>query len=129
MLQVTPKAAEALKNFLQSEGKTGQALRIVAQGGCCSSTMYGLFLEKEAGPEDVVIHQDGVMIYMDHMSDAMLSEAKLDFEMGPQGEAFFIDNPLDQGGHSQEGGCGCGSSGGGEKGSCGCGSGSCGCNH
>lgn len=127
MLQVTPKAAEALKNFLQGEGKTGQALRIVAQGGCCSGTMYGLVFEKEAAPDDVVLAQDGVTIYMDRMSDATLSEAKLDFEMGPQGEAFFIDNPLDQGGHSHEGGCGCSS--GGEKGSCGCESGSCGCNH
>jgi iron-sulfur cluster assembly accessory protein len=124
MLQVTPKAAEALRNFLQAEDKAGHALRIVAQSGCCSGNMYGLFLEKEATPEDVVIQQDGVSIYLDRMSEAMLSEAKLDFEMGPQGEAFFIDNPLDQ--RSQgSGGCGCGS--GGEKGSCGCGNGSCGC--
>jgi iron-sulfur cluster assembly accessory protein len=133
MLQVTPRAAEALRTFLQGENKTGQALRIMAQSGCCSGTMYGLFFEKEAGPDDLVINQDGVTIYMDRMSDALLSEAKLDFEMGPQGEAFFIDNPLDQQrAGSHEGGCGCGG------GSCGCGGngsthdqsgakGSCGC--
>ncbi len=126
MLHVTPKAAEALKHFLQGEGKSDQALRIVAQGGCCSGTMYGLFFEKEAAPDDVVVKQDGVTIYMDRMSEAMLSEAKLDFEMGPQGEAFFIDNPLDH--QRAQGSCGCSSSASSaEKSSCGCGGGSCGC--
>lgn len=126
MLQVTPRAAEALKNYLQGEGKADHALRIVAQGGCCSGTTYGLSLEKEAMPDDVVIQQEGVKIYVNPMSGALLSEAKLDFENGPQGETFFIDNPMDQGAHNHEhGSCGCSEGGG----SCGCGSGSCNCNH
>lgn len=122
MLTVTPRAAQAIKNFLEGEGKSERALRIVAQAGCCSGTTHGFFFEKSATPEDDVLQQEGVMIYIDKMSHALLSEAKLDFENGSQGEAFFIDNPLGQ--QAQSGGCGCNSESGG---SCGCGNGSCSC--
>jgi iron-sulfur cluster assembly accessory protein len=124
MLSVTPRAAQALKAFLEKEGQPNQALRIVAQpGGCCSGATYGVFFEKEKAPEDVVLQHDGVTIYLDQFSDSLLAEAKLDYEDGPQGQVFFIDNPRDQQ-HGREGGtCGCAE----EGGSCGCTNGSCGC--
>lgn len=110
MFTVTEKAAQALHQFLQSEGKEDYALRIVAQEGSCSccGPAYGLFLEKEMAPGDTVIQAGQVKIFLDQMSSALLSEAKLDYMDGPE-QGFFIDNPKAQAGSSEgSGGCSCG---------------------
>nr|BAL55785.1 Fe-S cluster assembly protein [uncultured Acetothermia bacterium]BAL55881.1 Fe-S cluster assembly protein [uncultured Acetothermia bacterium]BAL57098.1 Fe-S cluster assembly protein [uncultured Acetothermia bacterium]BAL58807.1 hypothetical conserved protein [Candidatus Acetothermum autotrophicum] len=110
MFTVTEKAAHALYQFLQSEGKTEYALRIVAQeGGCsCCGPTYGLFLEKEMAPGDTVVQAGQIRIFLDQMSSALLSEAKLDYMDGPE-QGFFIDNPKAQAtGTEGTGGCGCG---------------------
>jgi len=107
MFTVTQKAAQELYRFLQSEGKEDHALRIVAQAdGCsCCGPAYGLFLEKEMAPGDTVVQVGQIKIFLDQMSSALLSEAKLDFMDGPE-QGFFIDNPRAQAEGS--GGCDCG---------------------
>lgn len=108
MFTVTPRAAQALYEFLQSEGKTEYALRIVAQmGGCsCCGPAYGLFLEKESAPGDTIIHAGPVKIFLDQMSSALLDEATLDFIDGPE-QGFYIDNPKAQSqGDCSQGCCG-----------------------
>ncbi|MCI2429996.1 iron-sulfur cluster assembly accessory protein [Candidatus Acetothermia bacterium] len=122
MFTVTEKAAQALSQFLQNEGKGDHGLRVVAQAGGCCGPAYGLFLEKERAPGDLVVEAGSVKIYVDQMSSTLLSEAKLDFTDGPE-PAFYIDNP-----NSPQGGsCGCGSSEGKDSSSnsngCGCGCG------
>ncbi|MCS6902982.1 MAG: iron-sulfur cluster assembly accessory protein [Candidatus Bipolaricaulota bacterium] len=113
MFTVTERAAQALYQFLQSEGKSDYALRVVAQAGGCCGPAYGLFLEKEMAPGDLVIEAGSVKIYVDQMSSALLDEAKLDFMDGPE-PGFFIDNPKAQGSacgcasSSDSNGCGCG---------------------
>ncbi len=109
MFVVTDRAAQALYQFLQSEGKTEYALRIVAQMGSCSccGPAYGLFLEKESAPGDTIIHAGPVKIFLDQMSSALLDEATLDFMDGPE-QGFFIDNPKDQPGGPGDCSQGCG---------------------
>lgn len=117
MFTVTEKAAQALHQFLQSEGKGDHALRVVAQTGGCCGPAYGLFLEKESAPGDTVVQAGQVKIFIDQMSSSLLSEAKLDFSDGPE-QGFFIDNPK-----AQQGSCGCGSGTESNNGDCGCGCG------
>jgi iron-sulfur cluster assembly accessory protein len=110
MFTVTERAAHALYQFLQSEGKEDHALRVVAQeGGCsCCGPTYGLFLEKEMAPGDTVIQAGQVKIFLDQMSSALLSEATLDYIDGPE-QGFFIDNPKAQAERPEgSGGCSCG---------------------
>ncbi len=110
MFTVTEKAAQALYQFLQGEGKEDHALRIVAQaGGCsCCGPTYGLFLEKEMTPGDTVIRAGQVTIFLDQLSSTLLSEATLDYTDGPE-QGFFIDNPTAQAERSEgSGGCSCG---------------------
>jgi iron-sulfur cluster assembly protein len=107
MLTVTAKAAEKMREALKLEDKPEWGLRLVAQPGscnCCGPT-YGLFPEKEAQPEDVVIAQGGVNIFVDPSSMALLEGATIDFISHPeQGEGFAIENPAHQHG---EGECTC----------------------
>lgn len=115
MFTVTEKAAQALHQFLQGAGKQDHALRVVAQTGSCCGPAYGLFLEKERAPGDTVVQAGQARIFIDQTSSALLAEAKLDFNDGPE-QGFSIDNPK-----AQQGSCGCSS--GAESGghACGCG--------
>lgn len=117
MFTVTEKAAQALHQFLQNEGKQDHALRVVVQSGGCCGPAYGLFLEKEMAPGDLVVETGQVKVYVDQMSSTLLAEAKLDFTESPE-PAFYIDNPK----APQGGSCGCSSSESKSNGNgCGCG--------
>jgi len=109
MLTVTARAAEKLKEALEQEGKPNWGLRLIAQaGGCsCCGPSYGLFPEKESRPEDIVITQGGVRLFVDPESMALLEGATIDFIDHPQyGQGFTIENPNVET-QEHEGGCGC----------------------
>lgn len=133
MLNVTAKAAERMKEALVQEGKLDYGLRLIAQaGGCsCCGPSYGLFPEKETRPEDTVLTQGDVRLFIDPASMALLEGATIDFIEHPQyGQGFTIQNP-NLGAQAQQGGCGCGSSdnhNSNNEGGCGCGD-NCGCQH
>ncbi len=129
MLTVTDKAAEMMTEALRLEQKEDFGLRLVAQlGGCnCSGPSYGLFPEKESQPDDTVITQGALRIFLDPSSMSLLAGSTIDFVDDPQmGQGFAIQNPNLEA-KSQGSGCGC-SSGAEGSGECGCG-GSCSCNH
>ncbi len=136
MLNVTAKAAERMKEALAQEGKLDYGLRLIAQaGGCsCCGPSYGLFPEKETHPEDTVLTQGDIRLFIDPASMALLEGATIDFIEHPQyGQGFAIQNPNLQAQAHEPGGCGCGSSdnhndNSNGEGGCGCG-GNCGCQH
>jgi len=104
MLTVTLKATEMLKEVLKKEGKEDHSLRIVVQEGCCGYA-YGMFLEKEANPGDVIVEQDGIRIFIDPASVPMLKGSTIDYVAGLQNAGFTIENPNQP---KREGSCGCG---------------------
>jgi len=111
MLTVTAQAAEKLKEALEQEGKPNWGLRLIAQaGGCnCCGPSYGLFPEKESQPNDTVISEGGVKLFIDPASMTLLKGATIDFVDHPQyGQGFTIENPnFNVEPEEGEGGCGC----------------------
>ena len=103
MINMTPKAIEKVKHFLQDEENKGKALRVYVEGGGCAGFQYGLAFDdkKEA---DAVIGQDGFEVVIDPMSGMYLEGANVDFVEGLYGTGFKIENP------NAKGGCGCGHS-------------------
>ena len=101
-LTITPKAAEKMKEALALEGKIGYGLRLTAQesscgcgSGCgCGSVAYGLYPEFQAQPEDTIITQEGLQLFVDQTSRPLLEGAAIDFVSHPdQGEGFSIERP------------------------------------
>lgn len=124
-ISLTARAANELKDLIQSQDNTNQALRVWVSGGGCSGLQYGMALDDSA-PEkdDQVFEQDGVKIFVDPLSLNYMTGSTVDYVDDAMGGGFKIENP------NATGSCGCGSSfktedgqaGGGGCGSC-CGGG------
>jgi iron-sulfur cluster assembly accessory protein len=104
MINVTPIAAEKIKEAMAGEGKPNLSLRIYVEGGGCSGMQYGLVFEEEQKDGDEVVPVDGINILVDRFSAPYLQGAEIHFVTTLQGSGFKISNP------NATGSCGCGES-------------------
>jgi iron-sulfur cluster assembly accessory protein len=119
MLTITAKAAEKLRESLEHEGKADYGLRVVAQAGDCSccEPSYALLPEKEGRPEDTVITEGGLQLFIDPASLNLLEGATIDYIEHPEhGAGFLIQTPNVETEPQEQGGECCGGGGSG----CGC---------
>lgn len=124
-MEVTALAIEKLKEVIEQEGESTNALRVVAMPSEHGGLQYMLTMENEFQPDDTVLKMDGVDFLMDSDSAPFLEEATIDYVENFGGQVgFVINNPMFASGGGCGSGCGCGSGGGG----CGCGGGG-GCGH
>ncbi|GBD10368.1 Iron-binding protein IscA [bacterium HR23] len=103
-ITITEKAAEKVRYFAQKEGLAEFGLRVAVKGGGCSGLMYTLSLEKEPRPDDKVIEQHGIRLFVDKKSYVFLAGTTLDFTDGLNGKGFVFHNP------NAKSVCGCGNS-------------------
>ncbi|MFQ5860616.1 MAG: HesB/IscA family protein [Dehalococcoidia bacterium] len=102
-INITEKAAEKAKYFAQKEGLTEPfGLRVGVKGGGCSGLTYVLDLMQEPGPNDKVIEEHGVRLFVDKKSYVFLAGTILDFSDGLNGKGFEFHNP------NAKKTCGCG---------------------
>ena len=101
---LTAKAVEMVKETIAREGLEGHGIRVGVMGGGCAGFQYAMDFEKEPGPEDLTIEQDGVKLYVDPMSNMYLQGVTIDYVTGLQGAGFKFQNP------NARNTCGCGSS-------------------
>ncbi len=104
MITVTEKAGQQLKNLLQTEKKENYGLRLYVSGGGCHGFQYGMSFEEKANPDDEVIEQRGVKVFVDSASAPLLAGCEVDFVDSLQGSGFAIKNP------QAKSTCGCGHS-------------------
>ena len=119
-MEVTLLAIEKLKEVIEQDSDSTNALRVVAMPSENGGLQYMLTMENESQPDDTVLKMDGVEFLLDSDSAPFLEEATIDYVENFGGQVgFVINNPM----FASGGGCGCGSGGG-----CGCGGGGgCGC--
>lgn len=102
-LTLTDKAAQKLKVLMSEQaGVTGLRIQVVPGG--CSGYQYAFDFEEKAAPEDHVIEQNGVKVFIDPESMSMLAGVTVDYLDGLHGSGFKISNP--NASHN----CGCGKS-------------------
>lgn len=104
MLQLTPRAAEKVKEIREAESLGEQGLRVRVIGGGCSGFSYDLFFEEEHGDLDQTFESHGIPIYVDMMSFQYLENTEIDYVEGLHGAGFKFLNP------QAKSTCGCGSS-------------------
>ena len=103
-INITPTAANTIRNLLVSKNVPDYGLRVFVSGGGCSGLQYGMALEAEARPYDEVIEADGIKVFIDPTSMMYMSGATIDYEDSIMGGGFKIENP------QAASSCGCGTS-------------------
>ena len=104
-IHVTETAAKKVRNFAEKQGLGDEfGIKVAVKGGGCSGLMYTLSIEKEAAPEDKVIEDQGIQIFVPKRSYVFLAGTVLDFSDGLNGKGFVFQNP------NAKSTCGCGNS-------------------
>ena len=104
MIELTPKAAEKVREIRDAENLGDQGLRVRVIGGGCSGFSYDLFFEDETTDLDQRFESHGIPIYIDYMSFQYLEGTEIDYVEGLYGAGFKFQNP------QAKATCGCGSS-------------------
>jgi iron-sulfur cluster assembly protein len=109
-LEVTPKAATAIRRQLVKRGTPEASLRVGLRGGGCSGFTYAIeFHDGPPRPRDVVIDVkseagEDVRVVVDPKSLLYLRGSTLDWEQTLMKKGFKFRNP------NEKSGCGCGQS-------------------
>ena len=119
IINMTPAAADKVRELLTQENDPSLALRVFVAGGGCSGLQYGMTLDEEQ-EGDTVISMSGFNILVDEMSMGYIDGSEVDYVDSLMGAGFTVNNP------NAVSSCGCGhsfktASGGGDARSCGCG--------
>lgn len=104
---LTEVAELRLRAFLQSSSKSdnpAQGIRISLKDGGCSGYQYALDLIHDLKPEDLLVQQGRVKVYVDAQSAPLLDGVVVDYVEGLTQSGFKFSNP-----NATET-CGCGQS-------------------
>jgi iron-sulfur cluster assembly accessory protein len=104
VLSLTDAAAVKLRELTKDEPNPEIGLRVYVYSGGCSGYKYGMMLEDAPTPEDQILKANGVTVYVDGNSVALLSGSEIDYVDTLMGAGFTVNNP------NAVSGCGCGSS-------------------
>ena len=117
-IDLTPAAAEAVKQLLEKRNLEGYALRVYIQGGGCSGFQYGMALDNNIRELDTVVEFHEVKVLIDEISIGYMKGSSIDYIEDATGAGFKIDNPntltscgcgtSSQGGSTPSGCAGCG---------------------
>jgi len=105
MINLTPKAVEAVNGFIEEQStQEGTGLRVAVLPGGCSGFSYGLNVVDGPDEDDEVFDIEGIKIIIDPFSMQYLDGVDIDYVTSMMGQGFVFNNP------NATGGCGCGSS-------------------
>ena len=105
IVQLTEKATDELKLYLQRQGKPGAALRIFVTAGGCSGLSYGMVVDVKLSDDDYVIDVEGSKVVLDSASAPFIAGSTVDYRSEKlMGGGFIVNNP------NAVSTCGCGES-------------------
>ena len=104
IINLTPAAADAVRDLLVSREAEDHALRVFVQGGGCSGLQYGMALDPNTREEDTVVECHGVKVLVDEVSIKYIFGSTIDYVQDIMGSGFKVNNP------NAMAACGCGNS-------------------
>jgi Fe/S biogenesis protein NfuA len=93
LLTVTEAAKRKIQSVIENEEIEVQGLRVVIEGRTATSFQYGLGLETEPSPDDVIIDCGAFKVFIDPDSAKNLKGAIIDYIEDLNASGFKIDNP------------------------------------
>ncbi|WP_315042755.1 iron-sulfur cluster assembly protein IscA [Faucicola mancuniensis] len=103
MIELTDRAGDYVRNFLQNRGH-GEGIRVGVRTAGCSGLAYVLEFVDDPDPNDQRFESHGVSLFVDPKSMVYLNGLQMDYVKEGLNEGFKFTNP------NQKGECGCGES-------------------
>ena len=93
-----------VRRFAEEAGMADTSLRVGVKGGGCSGLTYVLDMVESGKPEDKLIEEHGMKLFVDRKSYVFLAGTTLEYSGGLNGKGFVFNNP------NAKTSCGCGTS-------------------
>jgi len=94
LVVLTEVAVERFRGVMRQE-KLGAdyGVRLSVSSGGCSGMSYAMGFENQARPDDTVLEQDGLKLFVDPQSVPYLAGVTIDYVVGLHKEGFKFENP------------------------------------
>jgi iron-sulfur cluster assembly protein len=104
ILSLTDAAAARIHALMADREKPVRGLRVGVKNGGCAGMAYTIEAIDNINPDDELIEDKGVRIYIDPKAVLFLLGAQMDYKTSTLSSSFVFNNP------NQTGACGCGES-------------------
>jgi iron-sulfur cluster assembly protein len=103
-IKITDAAAERFKSLLVKREQPPAGLRISVKAKGCSGLSYVIDYADEKGPNDEVVQDKGVTLFIDPRATMFIIGTEVDYVEDKLQSGFVFKNP------NEKGRCGCGES-------------------
>ena len=104
IIKLSDNAASRIKEIMSEAQKDSLCIRVSVKSGGCAGMSYVMEYSKEINPNDEVIEDKGVKVFIDSAAVMYLLGTEMDFKKEELSSSFVFNNP------NETERCGCGES-------------------
>ena len=104
IIKITDNAALRIKEIMSNAEKDSLGVRVSVKAGGCAGMSYVMEYIKELKPNDEVIEDKGVKVFVDPAAVMYLLGTEMDYKIEELSSSFVFNNP------NETERCGCGES-------------------
>ena len=104
IIKLSDSAAIRIKEIMSNAKKDASGVRVSVKSGGCAGMSYVMEYSKEPNPNDEVIEDKGVKVFIDSAAVIYLIGTEMDYKKEDFSSAFVFNNP------NETERCGCGES-------------------
>ena len=104
IIKLSDNAATRIKEIMSNAEKESLGVRVSVKTGGCAGMSYVMEYTKEANPNDEVIEDKGVKVFVDSAAVMYLLGTEMDYKKEEFSSSFVFNNP------NETERCGCGES-------------------
>ena len=104
VIKLSDNAAIRIKNIMSKAKKSVVGVRVGVKSGGCAGMSYVMEYSKEINPNDEVIEDKGVKVFIDSAAVMYLLGTEMDYKKEEFSSSFVFNNP------NETERCGCGES-------------------
>jgi iron-sulfur cluster assembly protein len=93
VIQLTDSAASAVRSAIAGAAHPVGGLRLQVETGGCAGFKYMMGLVADGEPDDLVVENGDIKLFVDPASLPMLQGVTVDFVISLDGSGFTFDNP------------------------------------
>ena len=104
IIKLSDNAAKRIKEIMSGAQKNSVGVRVSVKSGGCAGMSYVMQYSKEINPNDEVIEDKGVKVFIDPAAVMYLLGTEMDYKKEDFSSSFVFNNP------NETERCGCGES-------------------